>query len=107
MQFAVAAYACPMIFGGGWPSSATVTPMAQPCQGIDQVQPKLCEQHCAAASQSVDTQPHSTLDTPVLPLIAVVAQSNLHLPVALRARGAIHATVVDPAPLVRFGVLRI
>ena len=74
---------------------------------MDKEQPKLCEQHCIQESQSVDTQPHSALDVPVLPLIAVVVQPNLHLPVALRARGAQLATVVDPPPLVRFGVLRI
>ena len=107
LQLAVAAYACPMNSAGVLPTSGAATPMAQPCQGMEQEQPKLCEQHCVQASQSVDTQPHSALDAPVLPIIAFVVPSNLYLPAALRSRCALLATVVDPPPLVRFGVLRI
>lgn len=106
LQLAVAAYACPMNSAGATQSSGAATPMAQPCQGLEQEQPKLCEQHCVQASQSVDTQPHS-LDAPVLQIIASVAPSKFYLPVALRSRCALLATVVDPPPLVRFGVLRI
>ena len=107
LQLAVAAYACPTLKDGGMPALATVVPTTQPCPMMDQEQPKLCEQHCVLASQSVDTQPHSTLNAPVLPLLAVVVQPNVHLPTKPGVYGALVVKVVDPPPLIRFGVLRI
>jgi hypothetical protein len=107
MQLAIAAYACPMPKDGGMPTLAAVVPAAQPCPMTDQARPKLCEQHCVHASQSVDTQPHSTVNAPVLPLLAVVVQPTFHLPAGPGIYGALLVTVVDPPPLIRFGVLRI
>src|ERR1700737_24616 len=106
LQLAVAAYPCPP--PEGRPAAvAAVVPAAQPCAGMDQERPKLCEQHCAQNSQSVDTQPHSNINAPVLPLSAVVVQPDLYLPTRPSVYGALLVTVVDPPPLVRFGVLRI
>jgi hypothetical protein len=106
LQLAVAAYACPRT-DGGTATLAAVVPAAQPCPGMDQERPKLCEQHCAQNSQSVDTQPHSNTNSPVLPLIAIIVQPDLYLPTKPSIDGAWLVTVVDPPPLVRFGVLRI
>jgi hypothetical protein len=74
---------------------------------MDQERPKLCEQHCVQDSQSVDTQPHSAVNTPLLPLLAVVVQSDVHFATGPNAHCASLAAVVDPPPLIRFGVLRI
>ena len=103
LQLAVAAYACPTSLDSG-PATAS---MAQPCQGVDQERPKLCEQHCVQALQSVDTQPHSAVTPPVLQLIAVVLLADVHLPSKFGVDQALRVKVVDPPPLVRFGVLRI
>ena len=107
LQLALVAYACPMQTDIGAPISGSLASAAQPCQGMDQEQTKLCEQHCIQAAQSVDTQPHSAINVPVLPLIAVVDQPDLHLPIRLSVDQALFVKVVDPPPLVRFGVLRI
>ena len=74
---------------------------------MDQERPKLCEQHCVYASQSVDTQPHSSINAPILQLLVVIAQPNLHLPPKPGVHGALVVTAFDPPPLIRFGVLRI
>jgi hypothetical protein len=107
LQLAVAAYACPTPMDRGSSISAAAGVEAPPCQGMDQERSKLCEQHCVHDSQSVDTQPHSAVNAPLLPLLAVVVQSNVHFATGLSVHGASLATVVDPPPLVRFGVLRI
>jgi hypothetical protein len=107
LQLAVAAYACPTRLDGGMSTLAAVDSPAKPCAGMDQERPKLCEQHCVHDSQSVDTQPHSSVSAPVLPLMTVAAQPDLHRSTKLNACGAFQATVVEPPPLVRFGVLRI
>ena len=106
LQLAVAAYACPTRLDSGMPPSATAS-APQPCEGMDQESPKLCEQHCVQTSQSVDTQPHSAVAAPVLPLIAVVGLPDVHLPSKFGVLQALRVKVVDPPPLVRFGVLRI
>jgi hypothetical protein len=106
LQLSVAAYACPAPTDRGSSLSA-VTVVDAPCQGMDQERPKLCEQHCVQDSQSVDTQPHSAVNTPLLPLLAVVVQSDVHFATGPSAHDASLAAVVDPPPLVRFGVLRI
>jgi hypothetical protein len=107
LQLAVAAYACPVRADGGTPMLAAAGSSAQPCAGMDQARPKLCEQHCVHDSQSVDTQPHSAVSAPVLPLMTVTAQPDLHRSASRNAFGAFQVTVVEPPPLVRFGVLRI
>jgi hypothetical protein len=106
LQLSVAAYACPAPMDRGSSLSAA-TVVDAPCQGMDQERPKLCEQHCVQDSQSVDTQPHSAVNTPLLPLLAVVVQSDVHFATGPSAHDASLAAVVDPPPLVRFGVLRI
>ena len=107
LQLAVAAYACPTQMDAVLPASANLASEVQPCHGMDQEQPKLCEQHCIQAAQSVDTQPHSAVNAPVLPLIAVVDRADPHRPIRSSVDQALHVKVVDPPPLVRFGVLRI
>jgi len=107
LQLAVAAYACPTRVDGGMPTLAAVDFSAKPCAGMDPERPKLCEQHCVHDSQSVDTQPHSSVSAPVLALMTVAAQPDLHRSTRLNAYGAFQVTAVDPPPLVRFGVLRI
>ena len=107
LQLAVAVYACPTQTDVGTPISANLASAAQPCQGMDQEQPKLCDQHCVQASQSVDTQQHSAVNVPVLPLIAIIDQPDFHLPTRPSVDQGLLVKVVDPPPLVRFGVLRI
>jgi hypothetical protein len=107
LQLSVAAYACPAPTDRGGSISAAADIEVTPCQGMDQERPKLCEQHCVHDSQSVDTQPHSAVGVPLLPFLAVVVQLDVHLANKPRIRGASLAVVVDPPPLVRFGVLRI
>lgn len=79
----------------------------EPCQGADQQLPNLCEQHCLQASQSVDTQPTTTITPPSLPLLAVLPEVQQPLPPASRSSWALRIQVVNPPPLIRFGVLRI
>jgi hypothetical protein len=107
LQLAVAAHACPTRVDSGTLTVAAVISPAEPCGGMDQARPKLCEQHCVHDSQSVDTQPHSSVSAPVLPLMTVAAQPDLHRSTKLNACGAFQVTIVEPPPLVRFGVLRI
>ena len=106
LQLALAAYACPTSMNGDTSTLAAVARPAQPCQGMDQERLKLCEQHCVHASQSVDTQPHSAVNVPLLALLAVVVQSDAHFDIGPSVHGA-SSNVADPPPLVRFGVLRI
>jgi len=106
LQLAVAAYACPTPTDRGSSISATVVVHVSPCQEMNQERPKLCEQHCVQDSQSVDTQPHSAVNVPLLALLAVVVQSDAHFAIGPSIHGA-SSKVADPPPLVRFGVLRI
>jgi hypothetical protein len=107
LQLSMAAYACPTPSDRGSSVSAAADIEVMPCQGMDQERPKLCEQHCVQDSQSVDTQPHSALSAPLLPLLAVVVQSDVQFATGPSVRDASIAAVVEPPPLVRFGVLRI
>jgi hypothetical protein len=107
LQFAVAAYACPTRTQDDLVSGSSAASAASPCEGMKQERSKLCEQHCVHASQSVDTQPHSSVTVPVLPLIAVVAAVEPCRPRRARYIEARLVTAVDPPPLIRFGVLRI
>jgi hypothetical protein len=107
-QFVVPAYACATAIPGNaaMPSAGAMQP-DQPCEHAGQPVSKLCEQHCLQSSQSVDTQPHSAPALPVLAPICIVSQSDFQLPSQRDRRQARLATLVDPPPLVRFGVLRI
>jgi len=107
LQVAVTAYACPTRTDGVIAMVAADFSAAEPCPNMDQERPKLCEQHCVHNSQSVDTQPHSNINAPVLPLIAIVVQPDSHLPTRPSIYGALLVAVVEPPPLIRFGVLRI
>jgi hypothetical protein len=107
LQLAVAAYACPAPTEGRAPAQAAVAMANQPCHGLDQAPPKLCEQHCIYAAQSVDTQPHSAVQPPVSSAVSVVVWQNRQPPARSRAQYEIAASVAGPPPLVRFGVLRI
>jgi hypothetical protein len=107
LQFAVAAYACPTRTQGDAMSASSAAFAAMPCEGMKQERSKLCEQHCVHASQSVDTQPHSAVNVPLLPLIAVTLLIEPRGPARDRCFEARLVTVVDPPPLIRFGVLRI
>ena len=105
LQLAMAAYACPMRTDGAtWEA---VAPITQPCQGMDQQRPNLCEQHCVQDSQSANTLTQPAIDVPVLPLMALVVPRDVHVPIGAHVRDALLAIVVNPPPLVRFGVLRI
>jgi hypothetical protein len=107
LQLAVAAYACPAPMDRNSSILAAADVQVPTCLGMDQERPKLCEQHCVQDSQSVDTQPHSAVNTPLLPLLAVVVQSDLHFATGPRVHGVVPPTAFDPPPLIRFGVLRI
>lgn len=107
LQIAVAAYACPAPVGNGAAALAPAASAMPSCPGVDDQAPKLCEQHCVVGAQSVDTQPHSTVVAPVVPLMTVLVRSDLRLTIGPATRGDSLPTTVDPPPLVRFGVLRI
>jgi hypothetical protein len=107
LQLAVAAYACPVPMDRNSSIAAAAGVEATPCLGMDQERSKLCEQHCVQDSQSVDTQSHSAVNTPLLPLLAVVVQSDVHFATGPRVHGVVPPTAFDPPPLIRFGVLRI
>jgi hypothetical protein len=107
LQLAVTAYACPTPTDRGNSISVAAAVEVAPCQGMDQERPKLCEQHCVHDSQSVDTQSHSAVNAPLLPLLAVIVQSDVLFASGPGVHGVSSATVVDPPPLIRFGVLRI
>ena len=108
MQLAVAAYACTTVSAGNPTVIASVDGSEEmPCGGMDERLPNLCEQHCLQASQSVDTQPHSGVTAPTLPLLAVVAQTDRYIPTRHDVGSAGFTIPVDPPLLVRFGVLRI
>jgi hypothetical protein len=108
LQLAVSAHACviPTLGKMVLSSPADMRPH-EPCERSDHPLSKHCEQHCLQFSQSVDTQPHSAPISPLLPLIGVVGQHAGDPPARRDAHRARLATVVDPPPLVRFGVLRI
>src|SRR5260370_33060973 len=97
LQLAVTAYACPTRTDGIATVAADVS-TADPCPNMDQERAKLCEQHCVHNSQSVDTQPHSNINAPVLPLMAIVVQPDSHLPTRPSIYGALLVAVVDPPP---------
>jgi hypothetical protein len=107
LQLAAAAHACPAPAIESSRVLAFGTSGIPPRQGMDEQLPNLCEHHCLQGSQSVDTQPLVALDRPALPLLAVVAHPKVHVPLKPRSAGALLITVVNPPPLIRFGVLRI
>jgi hypothetical protein len=109
LQLAVSAYACPTPTdrANSMAASMPANLVDSPCREMDQERPKLCEQHCVQDSQSVDTQYHSAVVAPLLSLLAVVVQSAVHFATGPSVHGAPSPSVVDPPPLVRFGVLRI
>jgi hypothetical protein len=107
LQLAVAAYACPAPMDRNSSTEVATGVEATPCLGMDQERSKLCEQHCVHDSQSVDTQPHSTVNLPLLPLLAIVVQSDFYFACGPRVHGVFSPTAFDPPPLIRFGVLRI
>lgn len=107
-QLAVAAYACPIRGDGQDAMAKAVAPAAaQPCQGVDQDKPNLCKQHCEQASQSVDTAVPVAIDAPALPLIAVVVQTDIHLPIKATVQGDLLASVAEPPLSIRNCCLRI
>ena len=107
MQFAVAAYACSAPNSGSSQASSAAALSQHPCESSDQELPNLCEQHCLQSSQTVDTQPHSTVTQPALPLLAVLSGVGSHIKAKRDPHRLWLATGVDPPPLVRFCVLRI
>jgi hypothetical protein len=107
-QLAVAAYACPIRGDGKEAMAKVVAPAAAaPCQDIDQERPNLCKQHCERTSQRVDTAAPVAIDAPVLPLIAVVVQTDIHLPIKATVQGDLLASVAEPPLSIRNCCLRI
>jgi hypothetical protein len=108
-QLVVAAYACPTPADRKAPMAEVVTPAAvQPCQNnMDQERPNLCKQHCEQASQSVDTKVPMAIDAPALPLIAMVVQTDTHLPIKATVQEDLLANVAEPPLSIRNCCLRI
>ena len=107
LQLMVSAYACPMPSDGMPAFAASSANAAPPCSGMDQERPLLCEQHCVQGSQSVDTQAHSVAHAPVLAAITIPMFTDPHLAARHATVEARLVAVVDPPPLIRFGVLRL
>lgn len=72
-QLALASYTCP-----GQPDMANGANMAammaadEPCEGMDQVQPTLCHQHCAGAAQSFEPIKLPTASHPAVVQVLVL-----------------------------------
>jgi len=109
LQLAVAAYACAAPFAlAGHEPSTTMVASHDHCAGGGEQPSKLCEQHCLHTAQSVGTQPHGAPAVPLLPLIGIADRGlQCHIFAARIAPRERLARIVDPPPLVRFGVLRI
>lgn len=107
LQIAVAAYACPLPMNDRTAAIAAADAPATPCPDMDQERPNLCEQHCLQGSQSVDVQPHSSIGTPNVRPMIVRGLAGLSSGIKPNAHGSFRFAVVEPPPLIRFGVLRI
>jgi hypothetical protein len=113
MQLAAVAYACPDLQLGKADQAMSVagTPDvgAMPeCTKIDQQHANLCQSHCQAASQSVATLFHTSIESPALPLLAVIAAGDALLPGIKAAKQSELLThITAPPPSLLFCVLRI
>jgi hypothetical protein len=74
---------------------------------LDQERPNLCERHCVQDSQSVNATKPGALAAPVSTPMVVVVAPDPYVPPRSRLHAATLTAVVEPPPLVRFGVLRI
>ncbi|MES2352854.1 MAG: hypothetical protein V4568_00395 [Pseudomonadota bacterium] len=101
-QLAVAAYACPTS-GSGVSAIAKIASNdeVKPCHNMDPVRANLCKQHCEQTSQSVDTNLHTTIDAPLLPLLTTIISPAIHLPVRATWRGESLARSIDPPLSIR------
>src|SRR5882672_5246935 len=109
MQFAAAAYACPDLQLGKAHlamSVADAPDVSMPeCAKIDQEHANLCQSHCERASQSIDTLSHTAIEAPVLPLLAVLAASDVPLPAIKAAeQSELLTRVTTPPSSLRFCV---
>lgn len=112
MQFATAAYACPDLQLGKAHMATSVADWldvdAMPgCAKIDRKLANLCKAHCDVASQSVDTSPHGVIEAPVMPLVAVVAATDIHRPTKPTCQSSLLTRTTAPPLSQRFCVLRI
>jgi hypothetical protein len=63
-QLALAGYVCPA--EGRAQTMARMMAAGEPCNGMDEIQPLLCHQHCAAAAQSFELVKLPTATLPAL-----------------------------------------
>lgn len=111
-QMAVAAYACPEkahAGGGAYATAADEMHAAMPGCGerdSNSENVNLCQQHCQAGSQAVQTSPQT------LPPAVLASTTVIELPQPVAASGIVAVSTLperstSPPPLLRFGVLRI
>jgi len=102
-QLTVAAYACSISANSQVPAIAGIASNdnAKPCHQMDPANANLCKQHCEQTSQSIDTNPPASIDVPVLPLIATIVPTAIHLPVRATWRGELLTHRIDPPLSIR------
>lgn len=109
MQMAVATYACPV----SSPSERPVTMAgdmhaAMPdCHMQDDTNLNLCQQHCQAGSQSVQTTPQVSVPAMATAPMALIEPVQLEAPAGVTVASALPERATSPPPLVRFRFLRI
>lgn len=109
-QLAVAAYACPV----SAPRESAPATMggdmhaAMPdCHMQNETNLNLCQQHCRAGSQSVQSTPQVSVPAVATMPIAVVEPVQLEAIVGVAVLSAMPERATSPPPLVRFRFLRI
>lgn len=70
-QMALASYVCPGMSAGA-DAMAQAMAEGEPCEGMDTVQPVLCHQHAADASQSFEKWQPATPSLPAIVQVLVV-----------------------------------
>jgi hypothetical protein len=104
-QLTVAAYACPQLTGA--PMVSATGTMSAGCDHTGSGSPNLCQQHCAAGDQSVDSVAHPPVPAaanmtamPLAPYSSIAAVRSVDLPLLL-------ARATAPPALIRFRVIRV
>ena len=109
-QFAVAAYACPVLAPHESAPATTAGDMhaAMPgCHEQNDNNLNLCLQHCQAGSQSVQTTPQSTVPAMATAPMAVIEPMQPEEILGITVLSALPERATSPPPLIRFRFLRI
>lgn len=108
-QLAVSAYACSMQKKNGEIAltNALDQDTADGCAEADKGNPNLCRQHCQQGSQLTESSTLNALDTPVLPLLGLIAKPQRLMPIKSAFGIKLFAYGPSPPATLFFSVLRI